>query len=694
MPLFSSSFARRSLALLWGHTMPTGIMHWLGLRSITLAPEQIAIREGLRAGVSVGSVMVVAWALDIPLMAWSAFAAFWTCLVDPGGRLGFRFKSLLQFGVGGTLAAGVLSAAAGLGTVPVFVGLGACIFLCGLIRQRGPVPAQISVMVAIVSVVAVCYPQTPWGALQLAGMFAMGATWALAICILAWPVDPYAPRKQACAAILREQAHMIARLLETARPGRNTRSHYQATSAYRRDIRSRIEQSRAALELLATGGVGAQAYTTLGPVLEACDQIFVVTLAFEHAALASPPAPPARRIIKALAVALHRTAREVAAAELNPAFLDFNISFLNRAGQSGDDVFAKGALLCARTFSDLKDAWSTPQDTGLVHASPVAQRPSRRPTQVFVRHAIRLTLAVLVSYAIALACSLSYAYWAMMAVVVVVQPSINNTLPRAIERVAGSITGGIMAALMGLALPSWLLLLLVFPLSAVTIAFRSVNYTMCVMFMSQLFVVVTDLISNTHDWDVAFARMLNNSIGSIIALLACVLLWPGRRPQSLQTATVQAFEANIDYALLVLAPTKTGWDRINQARRNAGTQSSQAEILYHKACLEGFRRSDMLNTCGEILFLLRQLAGNTSVWWLEQAGTAAGTTAQHAHFHTRLAQRYAKAPQRFSPEDEGTLPAMLAFLKTVTVEEGADQPEPPPVVASATQPRTAPGLGA
>ncbi|MFT9258904.1 MAG: FUSC family protein, partial [Acetobacter sp.] len=230
-------------------------------------------------------------------------------------------------------------------------------------------------------------------------------------------------------------------------------------------------------------------------------------------------------------------------------------------------------------------------------------------------------VAVLVTYAISRIFALSYAYWALMAVVVVTQPSASATLPRALERMAGSIAGGILAAIMGVALLLPVILVLIFPLATLTIALRSVNYTACVMFMTQLFVLVTDLVSTTHGWDVALSRATDNIIGSLIGLVACLTVWPEKRAATLPVLLGRAFDANVAYAALAARTEKAGWGEIEQARRKAGTTSTQAEILYQQTCLEGLRRSTYLKSCGDLLFELRQLAGAASVWWLEHAGT-------------------------------------------------------------------------
>ena len=53
---------------------------------------------------------------------------------------------------------------------------------------------------------------------------------------------------------------------------------------------------------------------------------------------------------------------------------------------------------------------------------------------------------------------------------------------------------------------------------------RSVNYTVFVAFLTMLFILVTELLQPGAG--IASARMLDNVIGSIAALLAVLLLWP------------------------------------------------------------------------------------------------------------------------------------------------------------------------
>ncbi|MCX2562069.1 FUSC family protein [Acetobacter farinalis] len=666
--------------------VPSAVAHWLGVRAIAIAPEQVAVREGLRAGVAVGTVMLLALYLRMPLMAWSAFAAFWTCLVDPGGLLRPRLDAMLKFAALGTVLSGAISAAAGAGPLAAFTGLGVAMFGCALGRLRGPIATQIGVLAAIVAVVAVCYPFPPQTALRVSGLFAVGSIWATLICVLAWPVDPYMPLRLACSALLREEERMTRRLLDFMTPGGPSVEQARASvGAFRREIRSRIERTRGRIDVLSADAISSRTRATLLPAVEACDRIFIALIAFEHAVLSGETSRAARRTVRVVTTMLHRMAHEAQRPEPRPDRLYRHQRLLARLAEQDTDLFGKGAHVCAQAVQDLIQAWQT-----LASGSQQATRQTEpgalpRPTAPRLpafRHAARLCVSVLVAYAISLTLHLPYAYWAMMAVVVVTQPRVTTTLPRTIERVIGSIAGGLLAAVMGVLLPVWSIVLLIFPLAAATIALRSVNYALCVMFMTQLFVLVTDLVNPGLGWDVALARAINNIIGSLVGLAGCLLLWPERRDTPLAAQVAEAFRANIRYAALATGSAPLTWPQIEAARRKAGTTSTRAEIQCQTARLEGLRRSDQIGKARDILFLLRNLAGAASVWWMEKTPDQTPALQQRAALYSRLAERFAPAdeacPAPGTPaQPDPTLDEILLLVQKLDLAD----PEDPPVQA-------------
>lgn len=585
---------------------PAVITHWLGIRSIAIAPEQIAVREGLRSGVAVAAVMCLAWYTNTPLLAWAAFSAFWTCLLDPGGLRPTRIRALLTFAVAGTLISGGVSIVAGWGNLPAtFAGVGVCIFLCGLARSRGPIATQISVLSAIVVVVAVCYPSTPVAGLKIAALFVAGSLWAMLICLFAWPVDPYMPQRLMCAAIFREQAGMAGRLVATE-------GVVGDIGAWRRDIRQRIEQTRIAVERFSSDMSSRQTAMALAPSVDAADRILVALIAFEHHADRTTQEAVDARIIRIVVAALKRVAQELERSQPSATALERYIRSLKRHGERDDTLFTRGASWIADALTDLQECWRVRTVEDGSELSSALTASMRQDRGALIRHALRLTVGVLIVLGITIKFHLPYAYWAMMAVVVVVQPGRNATMSRTIERVAGSIAGGILAAISGTIFPEWLILLLIFPLSMATIALRSVNYTLCVLFMTQLFVLVTDLVGSDVGWIVGLTRAGNNVIGSIVGLAVCLLFLPEKRSASLPDLVVKAFLANMRYVMLAESGSSDASD-IEQARRDAGMTSGQAEIQCQQSSFEGLRQSERLTLCSRILVLLRRQAGVASV---------------------------------------------------------------------------------
>ncbi|WP_316175534.1 FUSC family protein [Bradyrhizobium sp. SZCCHNS2006] len=130
---------------------------------------------------------------------------------------------------------------------------------------------------------------------------------------------------------------------------------------------------------------------------------------------------------------------------------------------------------------------------------------------------------VLITYMAAHGASLLFPQWATMAAVVVTNMDARTSWPRTLERVLGSIFGGAVAFLVSAKLSQpTALIWLVLPLATATIALRAVNYTLFVVFLTPLFVVVTELVFPEAARWAAGARTADNIVGSLVALAACL----------------------------------------------------------------------------------------------------------------------------------------------------------------------------
>lgn len=121
-----------------------------------------------------------------------------------------------------------------------------------------------------------------------------------------------------------------------------------------------------------------------------------------------------------------------------------------------------------------------------------------------------------------------------MATAVVMQLGAAMTWLRTHERVIGTIIGGVTAVSRTMTLTSAsALLIAIVPLAAATIAFRLVNFSLFAMFLTPLVVLFVDFISSGNGAGIALARAFNDTLGSVIRLADCLMLWLDREPEGL-----------------------------------------------------------------------------------------------------------------------------------------------------------------
>ncbi len=248
-----------------------------------------------------------------------------------------------------------------------------------------------------------------------------------------------------------------------------------------------------------------------------------------------------------------------------------------------------------------------------------------------LRHAARTGVATTLGFLAVRALHLPVGYWATMAILLSLQPSIATSWPRSLERAAGSIVGGAIAAAIGLAIHSPLgVSIAVFPLVVATMAFRSASYSLFVLFLTPTFVLVAGFATpGAHELSYALARLLDNVLGCAIAFGATFLLWPSRGPDNFREALGEALSANLDYLARALGRGDGTTQDLDRLRRAAGLASNRAEEAMQRARLEALRHSGAHWIALTALALCRRLAGTATRARLG-AGRGAGDEAAAA----------------------------------------------------------------
>lgn len=577
----------------------------LELRAVGLLPEQFSGDEGARAALAVGAPLVLALATGQPSFGWAVFSAFWTCLCDGPGPHAMRRRTLSLFVLIGTGIAFIGSwgasagpeAALAIGPVLVFVSVlaGAALSLDGLLGT----------LLAVVSVVAVGFPQPLPTATVQALTFMAGGSWAFLLINLVWRIDPSAALNRNAGAVIARLSDMATDLVRIGDGDHRDRQWHSDHAEHRRSVRMSMERLRT---VLARHPADAPQYHS---ALNAAEIIFGALVALDHAYI-HRQGPVAERVATARAfatallgirLALRRDARKT-------AFLRRGVERLERVRKNLTDEVMIGCVLA------LQDALSVLEDPTQSAEALAAPRDQlalgwKDHAKGALRLSLRQAAGVIGVYYITIVFQLSYPYWATMALIVCLQGGARVTWARSMERILGSLLGGILAlAVLSFIQAPFVLCLLAILLASVTISLRSVNYSVFVVFLTMLFIIVTDMIH--PGTGTAVTRVVDNFLGSVAALLAVLILWPDLGPP-LHQLIAKGREANRRYLESVTAEKPIL--EVRTAQRAAGLASVDVEVALHDLGGLRYRRHRLNEDELSALLEMRNLAGEAAAAW-------------------------------------------------------------------------------
>jgi len=427
--------------------------------------------------------------------------------------------------------------------------------------------------------------------LELAGAFLLGAVWAMVLCLFIWRTDPRAPARRALQAIfarLEDMALSLQRLDVDAHADAGQWS--ELNGDHRRAVRLSIERGR---EVVARLGGGR---ARLGQSIDAAGRAYAVLMALSHYRAGSPH-PFDASIERPLLERLRRLLREAAhqSDQLVPnpePLLGEGASLLDEAGKQ-QGLVAHAIAVATHALVALARHWQEPEpEEHASEAAAAAGQSSFNVPAIVWRQALRVAIAVTVSYALGARFDVSFSYWGTIAALVIMQPLGANTWLRVVERAVGTIIGGVLTAILIARLSSPMeMLLFIAPLSAAVIALRLVNYGLFMIFLTPMFVLVSDFIHPASS--LISSRAINEIIGACIGLAGSLFLWPEKEADVLSDTVLAALSANMAFASGMLRAQTDASARLDPLRRDAGLASTRAAA---RAFAGGSSRSGPWNT--------------------------------------------------------------------------------------------------
>jgi uncharacterized membrane protein YccC len=561
---------------------------------IGLDPRGLSLVDGVRAALAFGLVILLHEWLPWPPLLTVALAANLACFADAGGPMRARLLVLTVFSLLGGVIWGLFGLMQPLGPVPVVPLAGIVIFGCTYARVWGVQAQAAGNVLVLVLCFALDRPLTPDQALVAGLVFAAGGLWATLLALLLWRLHPYRPTHRAVAESGARQI-FDRQTFERQAFDRHARAH-------RRGVREAIEQARTVIVDLARSRERISDRTAQALIrLEAAEQIFAALIALSDL-VEGEPDPRRRRMarrflrrLRPLLGVIARAIRDDSVIDLarleraidrgtrrlahDRELHDLATRILDRvrigAKLSTPDGYRPGGALLGRASLPLGTRLLGPLGTNFTFAS------------ANLRHAVRATVVAAPALWATLVWAGPFAHWLTMTVVLTMQPFYAATWQRALERIGGTVLGGLIGAVLASFATSPLALAaLVFPLSIIGFAARQVSYGVFIACLTPLVVLLVEVVEPGHgSWEVAGMRALLTLLGGLIAVGSALVLWPIWEPDQVRLELRKAVRAHAAFARAVLgtgAEAEASGARA-QAARAAGLALNDLEAALARA---------------------------------------------------------------------------------------------------------------
>ncbi|OLY93324.1 FUSC family membrane protein [Cnuella takakiae] len=164
------------------------------------------------------------------------------------------------------------------------------------------------------------------------------------------------------------------------------------------------------------------------------------------------------------------------------------------------------------------------------------------------RHSLRVAIAALVGFAVSKFIAQGHhSYWILMTIIFMLKPSFSLTRQRNIERIAGTLAGGVIGIVLLLLIPNKQVLfglLVLFMLG--TYSFMRTRYLLSVIFMTPFILILFSFLGIGF-MALLQERVIDTLVGCIIALLAGYILLPNWESEQLSNFLRDMLKANSNY---------------------------------------------------------------------------------------------------------------------------------------------------
>lgn len=580
-------------------------------------PGRWNLRRGLSAALACCVPLLLAeWAGE-PTLSWASLIGFWVSLVDPAWPLRHRLLSIAGFVV--ATAVGCFVAVL-LRPYLWASGAFALVWCIGAILTRiwGDASGSAGNLSALSVIIALGddHPSSLEAAAVIAAVTLGGGLWGLGLAVCIVRQRPDMPLCSALADVFRSEAAFLRDMMNE----RAVMVRAAATSLpHRGAVRDAIEQARDRLVAARREGFGdgvllRRLSLILGDAEEVLRALLALREMMEDAAEAELPHAALAGLVARLGglASMLATGGDAPAPSFPPIGLDASNSIA--ASLSHAIAWTEAA---ARHMAGPMDTGTT--DRAIVQDARLDRLGQLRNNlsldSLSMRHALRFGLTAASLTLLTKGLDLDMGYWITLTAIIIMQAYPSATWQRAVQRVAGTMVGGLIATIAVYVLQGPAAVLVVIaPLSLLAMAVQSASYALYIVCITPMFILITELFSHggVLSPELGGVRMIDNVLGAAAGMLATFVLWPSWESRYLRRRLADDLRANGAFLLAALQSASGALtpQQSDAARRRAGLAGNNAEASLRRALDEPRRRPvDEIAAAMLVTAVSRRLSG-------------------------------------------------------------------------------------
>ncbi len=509
-----------------------------------------------------------------------AVGAWFSLLADVGGTYPQKARAML----GATALIGCSVALAGASVFhPVLslVFLFCWIFGAGFAPLFGATPGQISFLSSLTFLVALSFSR-PETALLQALLYVLGGLWGTMLSLLVWSIHPNRPIREATNQLYVKIAELLRPENLRRQPGDVNAD--SGTASALREFTTDLTNARTLWETLRSRryGLSQAERFLLVSVTNAQQTVRSVLsyLAIASALLADRPElePLLMRLTdefasasRAIGLAILNRQTAVDLQGLQSALEAFEAELEHRRTEhyAASDQYrillnfgkcVRQAYVVTGQLKRIAELLGHPERIGVDEAGhPITVRRTVAPDLVRVvranltldsvtcRHAFRLALVTVLAQMLGHALPGGRGYWVPISALVILRPDYGGTFSRTVQRVGGTMIGGLIGAVLGVGVQTtaWQTVLIAF-LAFCAFTVRPLNYAIFTLALTPLFMMIVNLVDK-GDWEVSLMRIADTWLGAGIALIGAWIVLPSWQRTQLPAFVAQLLRSNARY---------------------------------------------------------------------------------------------------------------------------------------------------